>query len=651
LTGFLSAPGAVDDAEAIRRLEAMTSAIRRRGPDASGHWHDPEAGIGLGHRRLSILDLSAAGAQPMPSRSGRYVLAFNGEIYNHLELRARLEAEGLAPDWRGHSDTETLCAGFEAWGIEKTVCCAIGMFAFASWDRKVRLLTLARDRMGEKPLAYGWQGAGADAAFLFGSDLGALRAHPACLREIDRDALVHFMRHSCLGGELSIYRGVRKVPPGAMVEVSLEDRTPRVRRYWSVAGAIAGTRDTPQVSEAERVDALDDLLRDAVRRQMLSDVPVGAFLSGGVDSSLVVALMQEFSDRPVRTFAIGFHSQRYDEAGYAAAVAAHLGTDHTELYVGERELLEVVPRLPEIFDEPFADGSQVPTVLVSKLARESVTVSLSGDGGDELFAGYDRYRQGAGLARWMHRVPLPLRALAAGGVRAAPPRLLSRAFDPFLSVAEGKEPNGQRLRRLADYLRSGSSRELHRKLVSRWRFPEQVVLDAREPDGVLTEPDAAFDRLEDAELMMALDLGAYLPDDILAKVDRASMSVSLESRAPLLDHRVVEFALDLPLEMKLRGGISKWALRQVLYRRVPQNLIERPKMGFEAPVAEWLRGPLREWAATLLSSERLRREGFLDPVVIERKWGEHLSGNWNWGMQLWNVVMFQSWLEAERAGI
>jgi len=643
LTGYLVPPGDGEDAM-LARVGAMAGAISHRGPDSRGHWADPAAGIALGHLRLAIVDLTDAGAQPMVSSSGRYVLVYNGEIYNHEDIRADLAAAGHAPDWRGHSDTEVLLAGIEAWGLESTLNRAIGMFAVALWDRETRRLTLARDRMGEKPLYYGWQGQGRARAFLFGSELKALVAHPAFEGEVERNVLPELLRHGHVGEDRSIYHGIAKVRPGEIVEVSLDAPEPANWPYWS--GAEVATRDRAAFASPEAaVDALEVLLLDAVGRQMMSDVPLGAFLSGGIDSSTVVALMQRLSDRPVHTFSIGFHEERYNEAEHARAVAAHLGTRHTDLYVDEATLLGVVPKLATMYDEPQADSSQIPTYLVAKLAREHVTVALSGDGGDELFAGYDRYRQGADLMRGLGRLPQPLRQAMAGAVRAVPTGVWDAVLDPLRPTRQGKEHNGQRLHRLADYLRSRDTDDLHRKLVSRWRFPEAAVPGALPPSTLLDDLAPARGALGDLERMMQLDMLTYMPDDILAKVDRATMAVSLESRAPFLDHRVVEFAWGLPAELKHRDGLSKWVLRQVLYRHVPASLIDRPKMGFEVPIGLWLRGPLRDWAGDLLSRDRLKREGWFDADVITRHWEAHLAGKANWGMQLWPVVVFQSWLE------
>lgn len=645
-TGYLAANPALTLPEAQHVLQHMANAIAHRGPDSDGYWADPAAGIGLAHRRLAIVDLSPAGAQPMASVNGRYVLAFNGEIYNHQRLREALAHEGkVAAAWRGHSDTETLLAGFEAWGIEETLQRAIGMFALAVWDRAERVLTLARDRLGEKPLYYGWQGQGGAAAFLFGSELSALRKHPAFAAEVNRDALALYMRHNCIGGEHSIYSGIHKLAPGHLLSVSQVRPEPVVRAWWSGAEVAARGVAQPFAGSPEQaVDALEALLRDAVAQQMMADVPLGAFLSGGIDSSTVVALMQAQSNRPVRTFSIGFHEEGYNEAMHAKAVAQHLGTDHTELYVTAQQALDVIPRLPTLYSEPFADSSQIPTFLVSQLARQHVTVSLSGDAGDELFCGYTRYQMTKGLWGKVSRIPAPIRRLIASLILTAKPERWDKLAGllPFSHV-------GYKLHKGASLLGSTSVADLYKGMVSHWHEPEKVVIGAHEPATAWSLLKDELVALSDVERMMALDMLGYLPDDVLAKVDRAAMGVSLETRVPFLDHRVVEFAWSLPLEYKLRNGVTKWPLRQVLYRHVPRELIERPKMGFGVPIGQWLRGPLRDWAESLLSESRLRQEGFFDPAPIRQKWAEHLSGQRNWQYHLWDVLMFQAWFEAQRA--
>jgi len=630
----------------LARVADMAAQIAYRGPDSRGHWADAETGIAFGHLRLAIVDLTEAGAQPMASASGRYMMVFNGEVYNHLKLRAELEEAGKAPTWRGHSDTETLLAGFDAWGFEATLARAVGMFAIALWDRETRTLSLARDRMGEKPLYYGWQGRGENRAFLFASEMKALAPHPAFEGQITRHVLPEFLHHGNIGGDRTIYEGMAKVLPGEMVTLSLSDPEPKRHYYWSGGDRAAERELKSYGSPDEMVEALETLLLDAVGQQMISDVPLGAFLSGGIDSSLVVSLMQHLSDTPVHTFSIGFNEERYNEAEHARAVANHLGTHHTDLYVDEQTLLDVVPLLPKMYDEPHADSSQIPTYLVSKLAREHVTVALSGDGGDELFSGYDRYAQGDALMRRFGWIPRPLRQGVAGLLRSVPTGFYDKVLDPIRPTPQGKEHNGQRFHRLANYLSYDSVEDLHKKMVTFWRFPEAATPGAKGIPTVLDQPPKRGS-LTDIERMMQIDMLSFMVDDILAKVDRATMAVSLESRAPLLDHRVAEFAWDLPLEYKQRGGVGKWALRQVLHKRVPQALIDRPKMGFEVPIGLWLRGPLEDWAGDLLSPDRLKREGWFDAGEISRIWSQHTKGQANWGMQLWPVVAFQAWLDAQ----
>lgn len=647
--GFLGLGFSGDEASRQDVIRRMTDAIKSRGPDDGGAWGDAEGQIVLGHRRLAIVDLSSAGHQPMHAASGRYVLAFNGEIYNHGLLREELERTGRAPTWRGHSDTETLLAGFDAWGVEGMVKRAVGMFAFAIWDRQKRVLTLGRDRLGEKPLYYGWQGRGDDAVFLFGSELKALRAHPAFKSVINRGALSLLLRHNYIPAPYSIYAGVSKLPPGTLLTVSLERREPSINVYWSGTDtAETGVRVPFEGSAEQAVDELETLLKDAVRQQMVADVPLGAFLSGGIDSSTIVALMQAQSSRPVKTFSIGFNEEGYNEAEHAKAVAKHLKTEHTELYVSPQQAMDVIPRLPSLYDEPFSDSSQIPTFLVSQLARRHVTVSLSGDAGDELFCGYNRYRSAANLWSNIASAPLPVRKMVARGLTAVSPG----GWDRVARIAKNVLPQSLRYTQVGDKVHKGAAvlgstslDTLYLNLVSHWHDPASVVAGGDEPPTLLVGKTPALPGLNDVQRMMALDMLTYLPDDILAKVDRAAMGVSLETRVPFLDHRVVEFAWRLPLEMKLRDGQSKWALRQVLYRHVPKGLIERPKMGFGVPIGEWLRGPLKEWAEHLLQESRLRDEGYFHASDIRRKWLEHQSGQRNWQYHIWDVLMFQAWLE------
>lgn len=649
LVGFLENGAWHDRGLAPTVLGRMADAVVSRGPDDFGVWTD-KAGIGLAHRRLSILDLSPAGHQPMVCPTGRHVIAFNGEIYNHLDMRVELGKIGVVgssvENWRGHSDTETLLAGFAAWGIKATIERCIGMFAFAVWDRQERVLTLGRDRLGEKPLYYGWQ----RDTFLFGSELKALKAHPAFAAGINRDALTLLMRHSYVPTPYSIYQGIYKLPPGCLLTVALDRRDPEIEAYWSLTEvAVAGNR-TPLVGSPETmVDELEALLKSAVRQQMMADVPLGAFLSGGIDSSTVVALMQAQSDRPVKTFTIGFHEESYNEAVHAKSVARHLGTDHTEMYVTPQQALEVIPKLPVLYCEPFADSSQIPTFLVSQLARQQVTVSLSGDAGDELFAGYNRYTLANNLWGKVSRLPRGLRALGTLGIRALSPAAWDRLLGPVqpLMPRSLRQANiGDKLHKGAGILGAHSVDELYLGLVTHWE-PDGLVLGGCEPSTCLRGNTLPLSGLDAVQRMMALDAITYLPDDILAKVDRAGMGVSLEGRVPFLDHRVVEFAWRVPQAMKQRDGVSKWILRQVLYRHVPKELIERPKMGFGVPIDAWLRGPLKDWAEALLDEGRLRREGYFNPEPIRQKWAEHLSGKRNWQYLLWDVLIFQQWLVAQ----
>lgn len=626
--------------------EQMARRIETRGPDDAGVWLDDPAGLALAHRRLSILDLSPAGHQPMQSPCGRYVLVFNGEIYNHRDLRTDLEAEGGAFDWRGHSDTETLLAALRHWGIQGALERLNGMFAFALWDAVERRLFLVRDRMGEKPLYYGRAGD----VFLFGSELKALAAHPDWRGEVDRDAMALYMRHNYVPAPWSIYKGVAKLPPAHYVVIGEGGRSVgELQCYWDL-GRVAEQGVANAGGESETlIEELDTLLRDAVGRRMVADVALGAFLSGGYDSTTVAALMQAQSERPIQTFTIGFHEEGYNEAVHARAVAEHLGTEHTELYVTPEEAMAVIPKLPTIYDEPFSDSSQIPTFLVSQLARRHVTVSLSGDGGDELFCGYNRYVLGYQIWSKLRLLPPAVRKALAWGLNQVPGHTLD-AMQRHLPQRWRVSNLADRLPKLAEVLAHQDGESFYRDLISHAKQPDRLVLGATEPDTLLSRPDRLPNLPGLRERMMYLDMMTYLSDDILTKVDRASMAVSLEARVPLLDHRLVEFAWRVPTEYKYRDGQGKWLLRQVLYRYVPKELMDRPKMGFGVPIEHWLRGPLREWAKTLLDEKRLREEGFFDPAPIRKMWQEHVSGERRWHYYLWDVLMFQAWHEAVAVG-
>lgn len=610
-------------------LEACAR-LRHRGPDGSGSWFDERTGLALGHSRLAVVDLTSAGSQPMTSRDGRFVVALNGEIYNHLELRERLESQGLAPRWKGRSDTETLLAYVAGWGVEAALQSAVGMFAMALWDRKEKCLSLARDRLGEKPLHYGLQ----RGAFLFASEIKAMRAFRKFQGRIDRDSLARYMSFGYIEAPRTIYEGVLKLLPGTCLRVQRSDLVRGILQepvpYWSALGVMLDgeARRKNLTGEREAVEALEGLLAKVVRGQMLSDVPLGAFLSGGVDSSTVVALLQEASPRPVKTFTVGFREESRDEAPWARNVAGFLGTDHTELYLTPAQALDLIPKLPQIYDEPFADPSQVPTVILSGLAKDKVTVALSGDGGDELFGGYPRYA--TARRRWtrVQGIPRPFRG----------------AIDKALASLAGRFGAGNAPRMANRPLAARDGLAFYRNgFLAHWD-PREVVL------GATPLSDDFQERLQDkglsfTEEMMALDVLGYLPDNILVKVDRAAMAFSLETRAPLLDHRVFEFAWSLPEKLKIRGGKGKRLLRELLYRHVPRELVDRPKKGFDVPIASWLRGPLREWAEDLVSEARLVREGFFEPTAIRKKWEEHLSGKQDCSRHLWQVLMFQSWLD------
>ena len=664
LTGFLDCSQRSSSEVIENTIRAMTATLTHRGPDDGGVWTDANAGIALGHRRLAIVDLSAAGHQPMTSASGRYVIAFNGEIYNHLAIRAKLREREWTPDhplvdalissgtteftpFKGHSDTETLLAAIDAFGVGETLKQCVGMFAFALWDRQDKLLYLARDRLGEKPLYYGFQGD----ILLFGSELKALRQHPSFNHDINRSALALLLRHNFIPAPHTIYSGIQKLPAGTYIAVGTHRPNAQPVTYWSAKdSALKGQLRPFQGTESEALERLDHLLREAIQGQMMADVPIGAFLSGGFDSSLVVALMQAQSPRPVNTFTIGFEAAAYNEAEAARAVAQHLGTHHTDLLLTPADALAIIPGLPAHYDEPFADSSQIPTLLVAKLARESVTVSLSGDGGDELFGGYNRHVWAMQIGRRLRFFPQGARQTLSALMTAFPPHAwdtLFRTLGFMLPSGLRYSSPGDKIHKLSQLLSAKTPEALYLDLLSHWKDPSRALIgNPKEPATVMNDPTQWPELREVENRMMYLDQVGYLPDDILVKVDRAAMAVSLETRIPFLDHRVFEFAATLPLSMKIRDNEGKWLLRQLLYRHVPKALVERPKMGFGVPIDDWLRGPLKDWAEALIEPQRLKKEGYFHPRLIQEKWLRHQSGRHNESHRLWSVLMFQAWLES-----
>jgi len=648
ITGFLDTSRNKSRAELESFVTRMSDAIVHRGPDDSGEWVDAETGLALGFRRLAIVDLTPTGHQPMISASGRYIMVFNGEIYNYNEMREELIAKGTK--FRGTSDSEVMVESIDTWGLEASVKRFNGQFAFALWDRRDRVLHLVRDRVGVKPMHYGWNGN----TLLFGSELKCLKAFPDFDGEIDRNAVALFTRYNYIPAPWTIYRGVKKQMPGTILSFPF-DRPgfePEPQIYWSAKKAVEDGLSNPFTgSETEAIDELEALLRESVRLRMMADVPLGAFLSGGVDSSAIVALMQAESRVPVKTYTIGFQEGDYNEAEYARKVAQHLKTQHTEMTVTPEEARAVIPLIPAMYDEPYSDSSQIPTYLVSKLTRQHVTVSLSGDGGDELFAGYNRYFWGNSIWNrigWMGRGP---RKALGHAMRALSPATWDSVFKTLRPILPGslRVPQaGEKMKKIADVVSVDSEQSLYFRLASHWKDPESLVRGSKEPETPLTDRSNWPAIPDFTRWMMYMDLITYLPDDILAKVDRASMAVSLESRVPYLDdHRVIEFAWRLPMSMKIKNGQGKWILRQVLYRHVPRELIERPKMGFGIPIDSWLRGPLREWADDLLDENRMRVDGYFDPVPIQKMWRDHLAGTNDNQYYLWDILVFQEWLRKQ----
>jgi asparagine synthase (glutamine-hydrolysing) len=633
---------------------AMLEVLRHRGPDDGDVWQDTDAGMSLGHRRLSILDLSAAGHQPMISHCQRYVISLNGEIYNHLELRQSLERAKGPVRWTGHSDTETLLECISTWGMRRTLESSVGMFAAAIWDRRERRLHLARDRFGEKPLYYGWVGGG----FVFSSELGALRKHPRFDNPVDRDVIALYLQFGYVPAPYSIHRHIHKLEPGCILSLSLADANSPpaeapfapasmggfvVERYWSLATVAARGLSNPIVDERQAVIELEATLAAAVRMQSVADVPLGAFLSGGIDSSTVVALMQAQARQPVRTFTIGFGEGGFNEAVHAKMVARHLGTEHTELYVTSELARSVIPKLPDLYSEPFGDASQIPTYLVAQLTRQHVTVALSGDGGDELFGGYNRYSWGRRIWSRLSWLPPRARRVLGSAIQAIPAQswdTLGKRVPRMSQVARLGDKAHKLARRLINV---NSLDDLYRSLVTEWEPDSGVARNSRGLRTLLDDTTVVHGIRDAEHRMMLRDSMTYLPDDILQKVDRAAMGVSLETRVPFLDHRVAELAWRIPLRMKIRDGHGKWILKQVLYRHVPKELVERPKAGFGVPIGEWLRGPLREWAEDLLSESQLARVGLLEPAPVREKLRQHLAGTHDWTPKLWSALMLQAW--------
>lgn len=649
IVGFISGDQISNKEEAINIVSLMSEKVKNRGPDDEGYWIDEKVGIVLAHRRLSVQDLSQAGHQPMISQSGRYVIIFNGEIYNHFELRTQVEATDEESKvnkhnkfiWKGHSDTETILMCFERWGIDETLIKLHGMFAFAVWDRKLNELNLCRDKIGEKPLYYGWQ----NETFLFASELKAIKCHPKFDARIDRGALTLLMRHNYIPCPYSIYTDIYKLEPGCIAKLQLNNKVISKKYYWSLESiAIDKSVNRFNGSAEDSVIELENLLTGAISSQMISDVPVGAFLSGGIDSSLVASIMQGLSSKPIRTFTIGYNNPSFNEAEYAKIIAQHLGTEHNELYVDNDDIKNVIPLLPTLFCEPFGDSSQVPAYLVSRLAKNNVSVTLSGDAGDELFCGYGRYSFTEKLSNYVLPIPLKIR-------KALAKTLLNTNIKNWDYIGEliGYNNNnrylGDRIHKGACLLNSANLIELYRGVVSCTNTPSELIINGYEPSTQFNDSKSQFINLNSVEKMMLLDILTYLPDDNLVKLDRAAMGVSLEGRVPFLNHKIIEFALSLPLEYKRNNGIAKWPLRQILKKYIPNELFERPKMGFSMPLNDWLRGSLREWAEGLLLGSNLRTQGYFNSNLVANLWSQHINGQRNWGGVLWNILMFQAWLD------
>lgn len=632
-------------------ISKMTLAIKHRGPDDSGIWQDHSAGVFFGQQRLSIIDLSKAGHQPMQSHSGRFVLIYNGEIYNHLELRGELKKKNPFIKWRSNSDTETLLETIESWGIEKAIKKFEGMFAFCIWDKKNHCLTLARDRLGEKPLYYGWQGSGENKVFLFGSELKALKEHPEFDKKINQDAIALQLRYSYIPDPYSIYKNVYKLLPGHYIQLSKrnlkQNDLPDPKIYWCLAKtAINGSSNQSNKSEEEIKNELENQLRLTVKKQMISDAPIGAFLSGGIDSSAVVSLMQSQSNTPINTFTIGFDDKDFNEAHYAKKIAKHLSTNHTEMYISSKEAINIVPKLSKIYDEPFSDSSQISTFLISQLTKQQVKVALTGDGGDELFCGYNRYIFGEKLWNVSRAIPASLRKVFSSGIQLVSQKNWDKILK-YLPIINRYNNVGDKLYKVTRAFDAKTFYDFYQLLSSHWHKSNEVVINSKEPKIFSNQLKQQLETLDKQQQMMILDFLTYLPGDILVKIDRASMASSIETRAPFLDHKLIEYVWKIPHRFKNKNGQGKWILKEILKQYVPKDLTERPKMGFGVPIGTWLRGPLKDWAENLLDEKTMQEEGFLNSKLVKKKWEEHISGIRNWQYDLWDVLMFQAWIKEQ----
>ncbi len=644
ISGFVDPDKSTSKDKLLDVISRMTDTISHRGPDDSGVWVDKSKGIALGHRRLSIMDVSQSGHQPMETRCGRYIIIFNGEIYNYRAIRNKIDNESESISWQGNSDTEVMLAAISRWGLSRALKEFVGMFAFALFDKAGEILYLVRDRIGEKPLYYGWS----SGIFLFGSELKPFRAHPAWRGDIDRDVLGLYFRNNYIPAPYSIYKNIFKLPPGTILALNINRlaayELPKPDQYWSLLDiAQKGINNPFEGDDQEAISELDKYLKEAISGQMISDVPLGAFLSGGVDSASIVALMQSLSSKPIRTFTIGFHDKAYDEASYARPVAEYIGTDHTEACITPGDCISVIPKLPALYDEPFADSSQIPTFLVCYMARQSVAVSLSGDGGDEVFLGYNRHIHLDRLQRVFKRIPLPLKKLISTSLDTLPASLTE-----FFLRKKKYGILADQVQKTAGIIAKRDPSEMYQNLTQFWNYPGEIVLDSKERQSLLTDKMLWPDFANLLHKIMYIEQMTSLPDCMLVKVDRAAMGLGLEMRVPFLDHRLVEFSWRLPLIMKYRNGLSKWILRQILYKHVPRYLIERPKSGFSIPIDVWLKGPLRDWVEDLLDETRLKNQGYLNVNMVRAKWFEHLEGKKKWQQHLWSVLMFEEWLEYNR---